>query len=190
MSLCEFRIMHHKPTHLAIPPYLACALVTYPHPPLKYHWNPANQKPHLTAKAAVCHSVSHGVTLYPYSFTCKHSLEWIAGLVRGLWLLPPCQHWIPTGTLLAHTFVSQHHGDPAALGLWGWLFYMLQQLIDGTDIGLNSNPRIWAWGGSWVGQPSGSPMALPPGPALLCCTGEVQGSSPEYSSRRGAGLYF
>jgi hypothetical protein len=53
---------------------------------------------HLVMEAVVCHSVSHNIPFYLYIFTCKCSLQ------RAIALC---------------------HGDPAALELQGWPFYML-----------------------------------------------------------------
>ena len=47
-----------------------------------------------------------------------------------------CQYWIVTGTPLRYPVVALCHGDPVALDLQGWLLRMLQQFIDGVDVGV------------------------------------------------------
>lgn len=58
-------------------------------------------------EAVVCHRVSHSLSLCPYNFTCKCSLQGAIGLVWGLWLLWHHQNWILIWTLPSH---------PVALG--------------------------------------------------------------------------
>jgi hypothetical protein len=49
--------------------------------------------------------------------------------------------WILTRTVLRYPVVALCHGDPVALVLQNQPFYMLQQFIDGVDVG----SWIWAW---------------------------------------------
>ena len=46
------------------------------------------------------------------------------------------QYWILTGTSLRYPVVALCHGDPAALDLQERPLHMLQQFIDGTDVGV------------------------------------------------------
>jgi hypothetical protein len=45
-----------------------------------------------------CVSVSHSISLCLHIFTCKRSLQWVTGLVLGLWLLWHHHYWNLTGT--------------------------------------------------------------------------------------------
>jgi hypothetical protein len=65
-------------------------------------------------EAAVCHSVSHSISLCPQILTCNEALFWfeISGLSHY-------QYWILTGS----SVVDQCHGDPAALKQGGWPFH-------------------------------------------------------------------
>ena len=59
-------------------------------------------------------SVSHSIPFCPHFFACKCSLQWVIGLVWGLWLLLHYQYWILIRTPLG---VALYHGDPAPLVL-------------------------------------------------------------------------
>jgi hypothetical protein len=119
-------------------------------------------------KALVCHSVSHSIFLCPHIVTCKYSLQWVTGLVQGLWLLWHHQYWIFTGTPPRY-LVFLCHGDSAALGQQGWPFHMSQPF---TELGV-VHLRALDLGlcGSRVGQPTCSPLSAPPGQALPHCSG-------------------
>lgn len=53
---------------------------------------------------------------------------------------------IHTGTSLRYPVVARSHGDPAALDLQDWLFYVLQQIIYGVELEwANSKPCTGAW---------------------------------------------
>lgn len=43
--------------------------------------------------------------------------------------------WIVTGTLLEYPVVALCRGNPVALGLWVRQVHVLQQIIDGLDVG-------------------------------------------------------
>ena len=53
-------------------------------------------------------------------------------LVRGLWFLLHYQYWILT---VRYPVVALCHGDPVALELQDWSLHVLQQIIDGVDVG-------------------------------------------------------
>lgn len=63
-------------------------------------------------------SVSCSLPFCTNSFTCKGSLQWVIGLVPGLWLLLlHYQFLILARTLLRYTVIALSCGDPATLVL-------------------------------------------------------------------------
>ena len=95
LIFCKFHIMHPSPTHLPIPSYLPSTFV----------------------EVIISDNVYHSIPFYPYFFTCKCSLQWVTGLVWGLWLLLHYQYLILIGTPLGYPVVVLCHGDSAALDL-------------------------------------------------------------------------
>jgi hypothetical protein len=99
----------------------------------------------------VCHSVSHGIFLCPHIFSCKCSLQWVIGLVQGIWLLPHHQYWIIAGTLPCYP-VSRRACSFLSAGLvlsdipivHRWCRFWVGQL-KALDLGLSD---------SWAGQPT------------------------------------
>lgn len=57
--------------------------------------------------------ISHSIPLCPNSFTYKFPLQWVVGLLQGLWLLIPHWYWILTETLLEYPAVAQSLPSPA-----------------------------------------------------------------------------
>jgi hypothetical protein len=195
LILCEFHLMHPSP-------FISCSSISILCPcnfpsktkqQIKIKNNLKHQ--HLAMEATEWHSVSHSTPFHPNSFTCKCSLQWVTGLVQGLWLLLHYQYWIFTGTPLGYPAVALCHGDPAAFVLQDQPLHVLEQFIHGVDVGVGQpKPLDLGLGGSWVGQPSscsvlhhlgqlystaqwgtGSALqtTLLQEPPLLCCLGEV-----------------
>ena len=125
---------------------------------------------HFIMEAVVCHSVSHSISLCPHIFTCKCSLQWVIGLVWGLWLLLHYQSWILTKSPLGYPAVALCHEDPAALDLQDWSLHTLQQFIDRVDVGVGQLKALnLGLGGSWVVQLTSSPAPISPVQALQHC---------------------
>jgi len=104
-------------------------------------------------EATVCHSVSHSRPFHPNSFTYKRSLQWVTGLVQGLWLLLHYQYWIFTETPLGYPAIVLCHGDPAALVLQDQSLHVLQQFIYEVDVWGRPTqiPTVHIWGRCWGG---------------------------------------
>ena len=84
---------------------------------------------------------------------------------------------ISTGTPLGHSAVAPCHGGPAALDLHHLLPHMLQQIIDGVDVGVaNAKPGTWTWVGAEVVS---SPSLQPP--SQLSCFAQVKGRASSLS---------
>jgi hypothetical protein len=60
--------------------------------------SPKGEK-NVIVETIICHNESHS-NFCPYFFTCQCSLQWVTGLVWGLWLLLQYQNWILTRTPL------------------------------------------------------------------------------------------
>lgn len=127
----------------------------------------------------------------PYIFTWKRSLQWIFGLVWGLCFLILHQYLALTRTPLGPPLVALCWGDPAALGLQAVSLHVLQQIID--EVGSRLGCRVFQtasflpsslstralryclcqsftlWSKEQSGEAS-SPVSLPTGSALLCCS--------------------
>lgn len=88
---------HPNPTHLCIPSCPSSTLATSP---------TAGDGDLIVEAAVMCHSVSHGIPFYPYFPACKCSLQWLVGLLGGLWCLLHCHYWNLTGTTLRYPVVS------------------------------------------------------------------------------------
>jgi hypothetical protein len=85
---------------------------------------------------------------------------------------------LDTHLLSRYSVVVLCHGDPAALSLQDQLFCLLQQFIDGVDVGVDQLKALdLGKGGSWLVQliisslvlvrgGASSPALTPPGPAL------------------------
>jgi hypothetical protein len=70
---------------------------------------------HLIVEAVICHNMSHNIPLCPYIFTCKCSLQWVIGLVWGLWLLWHHSYLILMRLPRSYPVVTLCHGGPALL---------------------------------------------------------------------------
>jgi len=65
------------------------------------------------------------------------SLQWGVGLVQGLWLLLHHQLCILTQTTPEYPAAALRHEDAEASDLEDRTLHLLQQLIDGVDVGVN-----------------------------------------------------
>ena len=59
-------------------------------------------------------SVSYSTPRSPFTFTSTHSLQWITGLVQGLWFLIHHHHWVLIETPLGYPVVLSR-GDPEVI---------------------------------------------------------------------------
>lgn len=107
---CEFH-MHPSPSQL-LPPCI-CPLLLQPLSTTTENKKQSTAK-HRITEAVVCHSVSHSIPLPPH-ITCKGSVQWLIGLLQGLWLLWYHQSWVLTGTPPSYPVVPLCHGDPVVL---------------------------------------------------------------------------
>ena len=105
LVLCEFYIC-------TLIPFISPLLIFALHP---YNL-PVNREKNLV-EALVCHNMSHKYTFSPHFCACKCSLQWLIGLVGGLWLLLLYQYWNLTGTPFRYSVVTLCHGDPVVLDL-------------------------------------------------------------------------
>jgi hypothetical protein len=123
----------------------------------------------LKVEAVVCHSVSHSIPLCHNIFTCKCSLQWVIGLVQGLWLLWYHQYHILPRTPPSPPVVAVCHGDLAALEQQDCPFYTAQQFADNVDLGVGQLKALGPCG-SWAGQSVSSPLSTSPGWVLQYCS--------------------
>ena len=61
----------------------------------------------------------------------------ITGPVQGLWLLLHYEYWILTRTPLGYPVVALCCGDPVTLNLQDWPLHILQQFINGINVGVS-----------------------------------------------------
>ena len=92
----------------------------------------------------VCHNVSYHIPFCPNSFPCKCSLQWVIGLVWGLWLLLQHQYGILSDILLLLCIIEilQHwicRAGPFIHSFW--------KFISGV-VWANSNPGSGPGGSS------------------------------------------
>jgi hypothetical protein len=107
---------------------------TQPHSslcPLISALHPCNSPPKTKTKTKET-ALSDSTSFCPHIFPCKCLLQWVTGLVRGLWLLLHYQYWIPTSLLsdILLLWVME------ILRLWRCRTSFFTQCIDGVDNGM------------------------------------------------------
>jgi hypothetical protein len=136
-------------------------------------------------ESVVCLGVFHSIPFCLQSFTCKCSLQWIilwSGLrplvSTTLSILDP--HWDSSWTSCCCC-----DGDLAGLDQQDWSLHVLQQFIDGVDVGLGRLRGLdLVLGRSWIGQIS---MPLTPKSACQVRVGlPFLLSSPQARGRAGS----
>lgn len=128
------------------------------------HTNTHKRKQNLTEKAVLCPTIH--TPFCPNSFTCKCLLQWVIGLVGGLWLLL-------TGTPFGYPVVVLCQWRSCSFFRCDQLRHVLQQFIDNMYVSVRQLKTLdLDLGVSWVGQPASSPKPKLPGPALSLCPGE------------------
>lgn len=122
-------------------------------------------------EAIVYHSVSHSIPFCPCFFSYKCSLQWLFGLVWGLWLLLYYQYWILTKTPL---------GDPVAIDPKDWPVHIFPHFRDGIEFPVGQLRALdLALSYDWVGH--NYPLALLGQPGMgwesvlwcSCCWGQL-----------------
>lgn len=124
LVLSEFHIMNSSPSQLPFTQYLPLTPCIIP-PKKPPQWTEKRKHlappsfpscQHLFIHASDMGScvVSFSIPCCPVSPTWKCSLQWVIGVIQGLWPLTHNHHWTLTEIPLRYPAVALCHGDPAA----------------------------------------------------------------------------